>query len=478
MKYVYVGGTPVKDVERHTFKLTTNDNLFNSFGIENGNTTVRKRTDFTMETLKQARTCLISIIGGLNQKNFGLDTLSIITKSISEFQKNFTKPSGSTLYIDSGGYSIIVGDVPPTDILKFIDCYIHYLSEERDTYDYMFSLDIPVFLAHPQYNTIKTIYDFNKISLSKSIEVFKEYPEVAEKFYFIYQFKLSGQYKIWKQLYDELELKKYISCWGIGGMVGLRGILRNDPNSIDINFSPITAMSYRSFIDYLDSDGLDKFNFKLHALGVYIKYDRFHIWLLEKLFERYRLSLGLKPELSCHLTYDSINYFRTAELKVRSLEVFEFTGDDIIIHPLLKNLDSRIYKSVYGDKYDDILKELVHLNNDENLGNVDSFVPINVFSNLQLDTFFEWTINSIGLVEDFFNCNHFEQFKLQVYPKLLNLNLRWPLIYTPKMIRCIKENLRITYIFHHWYMTSRDPIKLDHLIESFVKKIGFPGGLK
>ena len=52
---------------------------------------------------------LFSLIGGLSQKEFGFDTLFKILNKISNF-KNSLKDD-QRLFIDSGRYSIIKGDV-------------------------------------------------------------------------------------------------------------------------------------------------------------------------------------------------------------------------------------------------------------------------------------------------------------------------------------------------------------------------------
>ena len=111
---------------------------------------------------------LVSLIGGLRQKEFGYDTLQKVSEDIVNYRKQYIEPFGRTLYVDSGGYSIIKGDIRPQDTSKANGCYQKYLETERNSYDYIFSLDIPVNLKYPSFNTRENLYRFNKTSGKKS----------------------------------------------------------------------------------------------------------------------------------------------------------------------------------------------------------------------------------------------------------------------------------------------------------------------
>jgi hypothetical protein len=462
MEFVFVG----KSIESKD-KLVIENDIYNNQTI-----TTEKMIDFSPLTIHKAKNFLISIIDGLNQKNFGLNTLQYSIKDIIFFKNKYSNIPGYKLFIDSGGYSIIVGDVNPSDIPKFIDCYIYYLESQIDVYDYIFSLDIPVFLNYPTYNTKQNIYQLNKLSLSRSLQILNKYPDLKDKIYFIYQFKIKGQYEIWDKLYEELELKNYVKCWGIGGLVGMRGILRNDPNSNDINFSPFIALTFRCLYDY--SHALNQDFFKLHILGIYIKYDRFQIIILEKLFKLYLQHNNVL------LTYDSINYFRTAELKIKNLEIYTIIGEDIIKYNSILDVPMEVLKLVYTntdiDYLSNMLFELSRLKTSTNLLNIDTFVPLNVFSNLQIDKFFEMIINKYKIIE-LFSSQNYEIFNRKLISILTHLNTKYSFLFTPKLVKCISENLRITYIFHLWWTKDRTKLKLDKLVNDFINKINFPGEL-
>jgi hypothetical protein len=108
--------------------------------------------------------------------------------------------------------------------------------------------------------------------------------------------------------YPELELNEIIKYRAIGGMVGLRAIKK-------IFYSPFTGISFRCLDGYIKAGNFTH-DFRLHYLGINIDYDRFQIAFLEELFNRY-----LKGKSKAIHTYDSINYSRTAQMKVKNLEI-------------------------------------------------------------------------------------------------------------------------------------------------------------
>ena len=170
----------------------------------------------------------------------------------------------------------------------------YYAGQEVNNYSYLFSLDIPSSIKYLELNKVDVIYEFNKRALLKLRGLIEIHPELKDKIYFVWHFKIAAQYQIWSRLYKELGLAEFISNRAIGGMVGLHGKTKT-------NFSPFTAISYRCLLDYLEAENF-KNDFRLHFLGMYIGYDRFQIALLEKLFSRY-----LQDSANVKMSYDSIN---------------------------------------------------------------------------------------------------------------------------------------------------------------------------
>ena len=182
----------------------------------------------------------MSLIGGLRQQHSGPDTLLDQVYEIQQYRDRYVEPCNGKLYVDSGGYSIISGEVKPQNILKTIKIYHLYLKHYPGDFDNIFTLDIPVVLNDPALNTKANLYRLNYESLSDTLRLLQRSRQLQEKVIFVWQFKIPGQYEIWKAIYKELKLNNYIQNRAIGGLVGLHNALRNSGRKID--FSPVIAL--------------------------------------------------------------------------------------------------------------------------------------------------------------------------------------------------------------------------------------------
>ena len=260
---------------------------------------------------------LISLIDGLRQTSFGLDTLIRTAKSIEKLHKRFP---GKKWMIDSGGYSVIVGDVTPRDLSKFLDCYIYYLEHYASTNcDYIMSLDIPILLKYPEFNNVKFIKKMNYASLYKSKQILDKDKSLYDKFVFVWQFKTIKQYKLWCEVYDEVFTRENdLKHFAIGGQVGLRGVT-------GISFSPFIGSCYQ-IMDTLYEKDLACESI-LHLLGIYSTHDRFCMGIFEGLFNYY-----LKERQgSVKITYDTVNHMISGLYKVRELKSL-IIEDNTVIH--------------------------------------------------------------------------------------------------------------------------------------------------
>ena len=173
---------------------------------------------------------------------------------------NESKKEKYSLYIDSGGFQIIVGYVDADRIEDFIKVYHSVLEKHRGDIHRIFALDVysDSFMKEfvtirpeiphlvngkestimnskekdavvvPKFPTVYVkedlieFYEANHLSMSSSIELIKKYPEIADKQLFILQSSNTVTFNIWKDLFDDLEVYKYHKLWSIGGLVGLK----------------------------------------------------------------------------------------------------------------------------------------------------------------------------------------------------------------------------------------------------------------
>ena len=420
------------------------------------------KADYTPAIVNQVEICLFSLIPGLRQKRLGMDTLIGVADDIEIFRTNYLSHQGKKILVDSGGYSIIVGDVGERDIVKLSGCYNEYQGKAVAAYDFIMSLDIPLIIGNDQFNTTQNIYRYNYQTLAATRENLIKFPQLRDKLYLVWQFKTKEHFAIWDMINTELDLNNYVKHRAIGGMVSLREIAQ-------IDFSPFIANAFRCFLDYETSpDPSDEF--RLHLLGINIRYDRFIISFLEKLFNRY-----MGDHRKAALTYDSINYSRTAQLKMRYLEIYAFDDHELSVFRDIPSVPDDILKSVYPAKlFDSIQEEISKIEGLYRVNDSNAFAPLNIFSNNEIDRYFEYIIDQYELIDLLINHKNAINFKNRIRYVFDDLMGKHPYLFTPHLVQSIKKNLDITLDFHHWYVNKRDYKTLNRKIYRFIEKINFP----
>ena len=401
---------------------------------------------------------LYSLIGGLSQRNFALETISKYALKVKKYNESFL--NGKMKYADSGGYSIIKGDVFPKDINRFIECYNFFYEYAADYYDYIFSLDIPFSLKHTEMNKKQLIYEFNKEALRQQLEIIEKIPQLTDRLYFVWQFKMRSLYEIWKQIVVELNLNKYIRNRAIGGMVSLR-------KQTNINYSPFTMMAFKCFHDYLNA-GYYNDGFKLHFLGINLPYDRFHIAFLEKLFQR----LGYGHEI--YHTYDSISYAQRVR-KSKNLNIYDLKEDqNLKCYENIEEVPEYLIEKVYSEleTIEFIKEEIERRKKGYFLENINSFVALNIYSNLCLDRFFEHIINEYNMVDTLIGAN--STAVVEGNFRLINddLKMRYPVLFGKEMLINIIENMEYTWTYCDWFLNDRSDERLDYHARRLIECIG------
>jgi len=418
--------------------------------------------EYDQAILRQSGQCLYSLIEGLKQKDFGLHTLANAMKNINEYRQKCVNPVGGNLFTDSGGYSIIKGDVHPNEIPRFIQCYDYYLAHQAASYEYIFSLDVPVFLKYPRFNTRKLIYEYNRQSLLDAKKIMEAQAQIQNKYYFVWQFKLLDQYAIWNALYKELELGKLIRNHAIGGMVGLRRLVK-------IDHSPFIPMAYKCLREWV-AGGLGG-EFRLHFLGMYLGYDRFQIALLEQLFRHY-----LGSAHSVTMSYDSINFAHVMRFN-KDLPFFSWDGVDLGVYPKPKDVPGGIVTDIYNTPFlQEAFDEAVKARSTGNgrLKNTNTFVPLNIYSNKHLDAFYEYLISNAGLVGMFVGQQSHTKFWNHTDGQLGIWAKTYPEVFTPWVVKSIRKNLDITYRMHFWKENDGSPYELERLVVKAIQRLNVP----
>lgn len=409
---------------------------------------------------------LISLIDGLRQSSFGLDTLTRTALAIEKLHQRFISKDKKWM-IDSGGYSIIVGDVSPRDMSKFMDCYNHYLEFYAETCcDYILSLDIPILLKYPEYNNVKYITDMNYLSGTKSRKILAANKKLYDKFLFVFHFKTQNIYNLWEKYYNDIfKDDKDLKNFAIGGQVGLRGIT-------GIDFSPFINTSYK-ILDIIYEKNLNCESI-LHLLGIYGLHDRFLMGILDRLFNKHYL---VGRQGSIKISFDTINHLVSGLFKIRELKSVIVEDSKILYdynHKMIDKFDLLVEDINTLKEVKDNLKNIV---DKVRIGDTNIVAILEVIKNQQFNRIMDAAIDHYKIVELFIDCGNFNKFKHQFIPIFIQLEKDFPYIFKNLQSKML-INFQLLYSFHDWFKQGRDPIQMNRISSKFIKMINFPFELK
>ena len=399
---------------------------------------------------------LYSIINGFSNLNFGYNSLYNVSKNVKDFYDNLYEDE--SLMIDSGGYSLIVGDINPRDTNKFIDCYNYFLEYHNDLFHYIMSLDIPIFLKYPSFNTKKIIKDFNYRSLFQSKEILNKNNDLYDKFMFVWQFKMPKQFEIWKELYNEFFSDNTIKNHAIGGLVGLK-------STANLKFSPFIGPVFRN-LKLIENNKYDESI--IHLLGVHSKADRFTMIFLDKLFnDTYNFNKKIK------ITFDTIHYTIAGLLRVRELHLIRLlkSSNNGDIYKLLEKFIPN--KEIYND----IILEINNIQNKKPVSDTIVLGLTFVIYNYLIDQFIKKFIEDEDIINLFITNPDFNKFKNKFYVKLINVSKKYPIVFKNLEEQIINNFFWISN-FHRSYQDGADIKRLDKGMDKFIKAINFPGDLE
>jgi len=404
---------------------------------------------------------LISLINGLSQSSFGLDTLIRTAESIEKLHKKF---SGKLWMIDSGGYSIIVGDITPRDLSKFMECYCYYLKTYAEkNCDYILSLDIPILLKYPEYNNVKFIKKMNLESCFKSKEILDANEKLYDNFIFVWQFKTQKQFKIWNEVYNETFTENNkLKHFAIGGMVGLRGVT-------NISFSPFIGSCYK-ILDILYNKDLNTESI-IHLLGVYNLHDRFLMGIFDRLFNHY-FKIG-ERQGSIKITYDTVNYTISGLYKIRELKSIIIEENKVIYDYNHLMIDKFHLLIENEDTCKNIQKDLQNILDNNRINDTSILATLEVVKNHLFDQIMDQAIDHYKIVDLFLESKNFNKFKNNFTPIYLCLERDFPFIFGNRLSK-ILINFQLMYSFHQYWVDGRDPKRLQVLMEKFIKLIDYP----
>jgi hypothetical protein len=258
---------------------------------------------------------LISIAEPTTSKRW---TMQEIFKQVKKIQK--LKLPGMKLYLDSGGFQIIIGHITENRIKEYTDVYHFILENFYKDIDYIFSLDINT----PKFSKDK-IFKYNDYSIDSSIELIKKYPEIADKQLFVVQSRFPHILQDWLELMDKHKVFLYYDRYSMGGLV----CLKKETNVRFNHFVPMTIWLATYIQNRRKQDTpFPKQIKQIHMLGQSSRLALITGMILEKLF-------GIE------VTMDSSEVIRFSPIEAKTPMVHKHeTGYDIITN--LKGMEEMI----------------------------------------------------------------------------------------------------------------------------------------
>jgi hypothetical protein len=409
---------------------------------------------------------LISLITGLQQQSFGFDTVTEVAKRIRGLRARFGQDK--EWFIDSGGYSIIVGDIHPRDMTKCIQCYNYYLETfaEKDC-DKIFSLDIPILLKYPEYNTVQYIKEQNYKSGVMSKEILDSNKSLYEKFMFIWQFKTLNQYKIWKEYYNDIYADTTeLHNFGIGGQVGLR-------QAAGIDFSPFTALTYK-LIQLIREKNLNKKS-TIHMLGIYSYPDRFLMAFFQKLFNQVYFK-DLAP--SVEITFDTVHHTIQGHFRGQTMTPFILDENNNVHNKFIPDLVDKLDNIIHDpDVLNAVLKQVEKIKNGERLTDPHLIATLEVIKHSQIDKVIDMVLDQYNFIDLFVQSGNFNKFKNKATAIFQTLEQKYPIAFKNRTAQNLL-NFQYVYPLHNWFVNSGDLSKFEPMMETFIRHINFPFDLK
>jgi hypothetical protein len=174
------------------------------------------------------------------------------------------------LYLDSGGYQILVGYIAERRIREYTDVYHTIIKSFYEDIDRIFSLDI---------NSIKfsqdKLFKYNHYSIEQSLKLHEKYPDFKDKQLFVVQSRRSNILNDWLQLMDDHSVSKYYQRYSFGGLVSLK----KDTRATFNHFVPMTLW----LLTYVKNRGGLPLK-QIHMLGQSSRIALITGAILEKLF--------------------------------------------------------------------------------------------------------------------------------------------------------------------------------------------------
>lgn len=255
-------------------------------------------------------------------------------KKLIKGSKEIKKKYGNKkLFIDSGGFQIIVGYINQSRVKEYIDSYHFILNKYSNDIDYIFSLDI----MNKGWNR-NTLIKLNDYSMDSSIKLIQKKPELKDKQLFIVHTRTLPVFELWKELMTKHEIYKYYERYSFGGLVGLK-------KETNAKFSHFVPFTFWLIQQVLNNKGKIK---HIHMLGQSSRLAIFTSIILEKIFKE-------KFNLNIEITMDSSELMRFTKID-QKLPILTKINNEYILINETNQIPEAIQKMNLNEKEKELAK--------------------------------------------------------------------------------------------------------------------------
>ena len=175
------------------------------------------------------------------------------------------------------------------------------------------------------------------------------------------------------------------------------------------------------------------------------------------------------------MSYDSINPMQVARMN-KKIPFFNLKDGILEVYNSVSEIPISIVHSIATspEHVQVILEEIDRRNNGFRLQNAGSFGPFNVYSNLELDKFFEMVIKKYDLVSVMKRSTSPTGLISCIGKVLDDLSRDYPQVFTRSVQQSIQQTFERSWRWHNWFVNGRNPQVAEELMLTVINEIGFP----
>ena len=219
--------------------------------------------------------------------------------------------SGCEIMVDSGGFQIQNGDLPKSELNRFVPAYYQYVKEHIGGLVWAFHLDLAPGGTECIFQTEAEMLSWNLESYQRASKLPKT---TRERMFYIHHFRTPAIRRVWNTLLQSGYADKFYN-FATGGMAS-RSNSRKTP-CVPYSIPLVDILSY------VKERRPNLKRFRFHLLGA----AQFQDILIHRMFERH---IAETHSLLVEITFDSSRFFSDVIGREGARSTFAVTGPEIL----------------------------------------------------------------------------------------------------------------------------------------------------